>query len=80
MHSSPRCSTVRTRNASLPLQMSWTGLAVSMYPRELMRQRHAQMFLTHRHQVDPWPELVQSTDQSFHHLWLLIAALIIATV
>ncbi|MFF3288490.1 hypothetical protein [Streptomyces sp. NPDC003023] len=45
-----------------------------------MRQRHAQMFLTHRHQVDPWPELVQSTDQSFHHLWLLIAALIIATV
>jgi hypothetical protein len=31
-----------------------------------MRQRHAQMFLTHRHQVESITELVQSTDQAAH--------------
>ncbi|WP_190194908.1 hypothetical protein [Streptomyces minutiscleroticus] len=44
-----------------------------------MRQRHAQMFLTHHHQVEPWPELVQSTDHSWHHGWETVAALIATT-
>lgn len=38
------------------------------------------MLLTHCLRVEPWPELVQSTDQSLHMLWLLVAGLLIAAV
>lgn len=44
-----------------------------------MRQRHAQMLLTHRLQVEPWPELVQSTDPAWHHGWETVAALAATT-
>lgn len=45
-----------------------------------MRQRHAQIFLTHRHRVEPWPELVQSTDQTAHIVALGTAALFLAAI
>ncbi|MFJ4187866.1 hypothetical protein [Kitasatospora sp. NPDC089509] len=43
-----------------------------------MRQRHAQMLQNRRHRVEPVNELVQSTDQSWHHIVETCAALIIA--
>lgn len=45
-----------------------------------MQQRHARMLVISPRRVEPVNELVQSTDQSFHHLWLLVAALIVTTV
>ncbi len=41
---------------------------------------HAHMIRTQGPRAEREPQLVQLTDQSFHHLWLLVAALVIATV
>ncbi len=38
------------------------------------------MLTKHRPRGDQINQIVQLTDQSFHHLWLLVAALVIATV
>lgn len=41
---------------------------------------HIRTLPRHGLPVERIKELVQSTDQSWHHVWLLVAALIIATV
>ncbi|MFE7611658.1 hypothetical protein [Streptomyces celluloflavus] len=45
-----------------------------------MKRGHAEILCTHQAEHQQITNLVQSTDQSFHHLWLLVASLIIATV
>lgn len=63
-HAPPATATTSTYQQQLPR----SSTAVHGRPSDpdvpggLVRQRHAQMLLTHRLRVEPWPELVQSTD------------------